>query len=245
MSCDRLGSGSEYCLPRASLSARNVSDFSRMPREVPPTSSMTPLRASAWRCSSAALADLKPSSLAISARVGGAPVRSIALCTRSRICCWRAVSFGDSTSMASPSARRLASRGRLSGCSYRSVFLSKVAKNAKPHAACRDSRHGRDDRRHRLRQHRHHRLSGRRAGRRRPDRRRAGARRTPARVRIRGRHRQQGHGRRHLAAPGRSAWRTTSRGPRWPASSSPTAPTRSRRPPTSCTACSRRPSPWC
>src|SRR5471032_291753 len=111
-SCDRLGSGSEYCLPRASLSARNVSDFSRMPREVPPTSSMTPLRASAWRCSSAALADLNPSSFAISARVGGAPVRSIALCTRSRICCWRAVSFGDSTSMASPNGCRLASRSR-------------------------------------------------------------------------------------------------------------------------------------
>ncbi len=33
-----------------------------MPREVPLTSSMTPLRASACRCSSAALADLKPSS---------------------------------------------------------------------------------------------------------------------------------------------------------------------------------------
>ena len=56
-------------------------------RDVPPTSSITPLRASACRCSSAALAERKPSSAAISARVGGAPVRSIALCTRSRICC--------------------------------------------------------------------------------------------------------------------------------------------------------------
>ena len=36
----------------------------------------------------------KPSSAAISARVGGAPVRSMALCTRSSICCWRAVSLG-------------------------------------------------------------------------------------------------------------------------------------------------------
>ena len=37
---------------------------------------------------------VKPSSAAISARVGGAPVRSMALCTRSRICCWRSVSLG-------------------------------------------------------------------------------------------------------------------------------------------------------
>ena len=44
---------------------------SRMPREAPGMISMAPLRASALRCSSAALADLKPSSRAISARVGG------------------------------------------------------------------------------------------------------------------------------------------------------------------------------
>jgi hypothetical protein len=36
--------------------------------------SMAPLRASALRCSSAALADRKPSSRAMSARVGGRPV---------------------------------------------------------------------------------------------------------------------------------------------------------------------------
>ena len=42
-----------------------------MPREVPLTKSITPLRAKAWRCSSAALADLKPKVRAISARVGG------------------------------------------------------------------------------------------------------------------------------------------------------------------------------
>ena len=58
-SCARLGSGSENCLPRDWCSARSVSDCSRMPREVPPTSSITPLRASAWRCSSAALAELE------------------------------------------------------------------------------------------------------------------------------------------------------------------------------------------
>ncbi len=39
------------------------------------------------------LADLKPSSVAISARVGGAPVRAMALWMSSRICCWRAVSL--------------------------------------------------------------------------------------------------------------------------------------------------------
>ena len=101
-SCARLGSGRLNCLPRAWFSARSVSDCSRMPRDVPPTSSITPLRASACRCSSAALAELKPSSLAISARVGGAPVRSIALCTRSRICCWRSVSFGHLVHAAPP-----------------------------------------------------------------------------------------------------------------------------------------------
>jgi hypothetical protein len=49
---------------------RTVSTHRRMPREVPLTSSITPLRARALRCSSEALADLKPSVLAISARVG-------------------------------------------------------------------------------------------------------------------------------------------------------------------------------
>ncbi|MNT64007.1 hypothetical protein D3C72_2018700 [compost metagenome] len=90
------GSESENWLPsrwRVSWSERSASPLRRMPREVPLTSSMTPLRARACRCSSAALADLKPSSLAISARVGGAPVRAMAPWIRSRICCWRAVSF--------------------------------------------------------------------------------------------------------------------------------------------------------
>ena len=48
----------------------NASLLRRMPRDVPLTSSITPLRASACKCSSAALADLNPSSVAISARVG-------------------------------------------------------------------------------------------------------------------------------------------------------------------------------
>jgi len=43
---------------------------------------MTPLRANACKCSSAALADLKPSSAAISARVGGAPVLAMAVWIR-------------------------------------------------------------------------------------------------------------------------------------------------------------------
>ena len=50
------------------------------------TNSMAPLRARACRCSSAALADLKPSSVAISARVGGAPVRATDCWMSSRIC---------------------------------------------------------------------------------------------------------------------------------------------------------------
>jgi len=40
----------------------------RIPREAPGMISIAPLRASALMCSSAALGDLKPSSLAISAR---------------------------------------------------------------------------------------------------------------------------------------------------------------------------------
>ena len=79
--------------PRSALRA---APFRRMPREVPLTSSITPLRARACRCSSAALADLKPSSAAISARVGGAPVRAMARCTSCRICCCRGVSRGVS-----------------------------------------------------------------------------------------------------------------------------------------------------
>jgi hypothetical protein len=42
------------------------------------------------------LADLNPSSLAISARVGGEPVFAMADWISSRICCWRAVSLGIS-----------------------------------------------------------------------------------------------------------------------------------------------------
>src|SRR5674476_389011 len=97
----RLGSWKENCLLRDSLMERSVSLLRRMPREVPLISSMAPLRASACKCSSAALADLKPSSVAISARVGGAPVRAMALWVRSRICCCRAVSLGLS-SMTTP-----------------------------------------------------------------------------------------------------------------------------------------------
>ncbi|CSC57829.1 Uncharacterised protein [Vibrio cholerae] len=63
----------------------------RIPREAPGTISITCLRASALRCSSAALAERKPSSLAISARVGGIPVSSILLLIRSNTSCWRGV----------------------------------------------------------------------------------------------------------------------------------------------------------
>ncbi|MNW13916.1 hypothetical protein D3C71_2119960 [compost metagenome] len=73
---------------------RTVSWHRRMPREVPLTSSITPLRARAFKCSSAALAERKPSVPAISARVGGAPVRSMADWIKSRICCCRGVSLG-------------------------------------------------------------------------------------------------------------------------------------------------------
>jgi hypothetical protein len=67
-----------------------------MPRDVPLTNSIAPLRAKACKCSSAALADLNPSSLAISARVGGDPVFAMADWINSRICCWRGVSLGIS-----------------------------------------------------------------------------------------------------------------------------------------------------
>ncbi|MNT18419.1 hypothetical protein D3C72_1536220 [compost metagenome] len=88
-------------MPRAALMERTVSLRRRIPREVPLTSSITPLRARACKCSSAALADLNPSSAAISARVGGAPVRAMAVWMRSRICCWRAVSLGLSSMVVS------------------------------------------------------------------------------------------------------------------------------------------------
>ncbi len=91
---DTPASGDEKRVPRAALMERTVSLCRRIPREVPLTSSITPLRASALRWSSAELADLKPSLLAISARVGGAPVREMAVWIRSRISCWRAVSLG-------------------------------------------------------------------------------------------------------------------------------------------------------
>ena len=48
-----------------------------------------------------------------------------------------------------------------------------------------------------------------------------------------------------LAAPGAARRASPGAAPRWPASSSRTAPTRWRRPPTSCSACWRRPSRWC
>ena len=91
------GRGRANCFMRDSCMERSTSPLRRMPREVPLTSSITPLRAKACKCSSAALADLKPSSVAISARVGGAPVRAMAPWIRSRICCWRAVSLGLSS----------------------------------------------------------------------------------------------------------------------------------------------------
>src|SRR3569832_2441105 len=64
-----------------------------MPREVPGEISMAPLRASASKCSSAALAERKPNSAAISARVGGKPVLSMAFLIRFRISSRRAVSL--------------------------------------------------------------------------------------------------------------------------------------------------------
>src|ERR1700683_65115 len=62
-----------------------------MPREVPGTREMTPLRARARRCSSAALAERNPSSRAISARVGGMPLVAMDLWTSRRICVCRGV----------------------------------------------------------------------------------------------------------------------------------------------------------
>src|ERR1700722_7307603 len=65
--------------------------FSWMPREVPGTRAITPLRARARRCSSAALAERNPSSRAISARVGGMPVSEMQVWIRRRISVWRGV----------------------------------------------------------------------------------------------------------------------------------------------------------
>ena len=48
----------------------------RIPRDAPGIISIAPLRESAFKCSSAALGDLKPNSREISARVGGMPVVS-------------------------------------------------------------------------------------------------------------------------------------------------------------------------
>ena len=64
-----------------------------VPREAPLTRSIMPFCASACRCSCAALADLKPSAVDISARVGGAPVSAMMVLIRSRICRWRSVSL--------------------------------------------------------------------------------------------------------------------------------------------------------
>ena len=64
-----------------------------IPREVPLINSIALYFVNAFRCSSTALADLKPSFVAISARVGGAPVVKIAFFISSRICCCRTVSF--------------------------------------------------------------------------------------------------------------------------------------------------------
>ena len=240
-SCARLGSGRLNCLPRASLSARNVSDCRRMPRDVPPTSSITPLRASACRCSSAALAERKPSSLAISARVGGAPVRSIALCTRSRICCWRSVSLGI------PAWRTSGWRSRdwlnIHPVLYFHPVLDQNAKRS-PHP--RRPRHRRHDRRHARRAPTTTSATARRAGRRRaarwplvPPRRAAVESEQVAQLDSKDMDFATWQRARRSASP------HTSRGPRSPASSSPTAPTRWRRRRTSCSACSRRPSRWC
>jgi glycine/D-amino acid oxidase-like deaminating enzyme len=75
----------------ASRSACTAS-FTRMPREVPATSSIRPLRASACRCCSAAFSERKPNARAISSRVGGAPCSTSACWMNSRISPWRRVS---------------------------------------------------------------------------------------------------------------------------------------------------------
>ena len=55
--------GLAKCCPRAALMALTVSLRRRIPREVPLSSSMTPFRANACKCSSAAFADLKSQAL--------------------------------------------------------------------------------------------------------------------------------------------------------------------------------------
>ncbi len=51
-----------------------ASPSKRIPLDAPGMISIAPFFASAFKCSSAALADLKPNSVAIFARVGGKPV---------------------------------------------------------------------------------------------------------------------------------------------------------------------------
>ncbi|KAG1246367.1 hypothetical protein G6F65_020724 [Rhizopus arrhizus] len=86
-SCASEGMGREAC------EEAEAPSFRRMPREAPAVSSMAPLRANALRWSSAALGERKPRAWAISARVGGKPVRVTVCRMRSRICCWRSVSL--------------------------------------------------------------------------------------------------------------------------------------------------------
>ena len=246
-SCARLGSGRLNCLPRAWLSARNVSDCRRMPRDVPPTSSITPLRASACRCSSAALAERKPSSVAISARVGGAPVRSMALCTRSRICCWRSVSLGVSSMRASgvdAGTSRMTARAECS--SSHCIFIQLREK-------CKDAILDRGRPRHRRHDRRHRGDAATTTSATSPAQSASRSwslrcRRSPA---VRSRREQVAQvdskdmdvaiWQRAGAARARTTWRA----PKSPASSSRTAPTRWKRPRTSCTACWRRRSRWC
>ena len=63
----------------------------RMLREAPGTIEMAPFLASAFRCVSAALGDLKPKAEQMSSRVGGKPVSSICLAMKRRISFWRSV----------------------------------------------------------------------------------------------------------------------------------------------------------
>jgi len=97
-----------------------------MPREMPLTSSMTPLRARPadvlprrWRTETQLVGDF--------GRVGGAPVRSMALCTRSRICCWRSVSLAF-RAWRCPCVREVAGELNVHPAP---VFLSSFQKNAK------------------------------------------------------------------------------------------------------------------
>ena len=69
-----------------------------MPRDVPGLNSIYPFLARARKCSSAALADAKPKRFAISARVGGRPLSSIATVIRPKISSCLAVSLGKEAS---------------------------------------------------------------------------------------------------------------------------------------------------